>query len=268
MGLRWLLKRFGIFPNDYYNYLKDRKYTSRKFTDYCSAHNVTQSMSRAGCPYDNAPMERYFNTLKNELIYQHSLFQVASIMTTAGYTTTDYDVWPMLAKTVLVVVMFIGAMAGSTAGGIKVSRIVIAIKGAYINIRKLINPRYVSKAKFEGKTLEPNIINDVFAFITLYFFIFLAGIFLLSFDSVNGTMVRIVSDAGSYEVEHGFFSNFSAVLTCISNVGPAFEAVGPYSGFAGYNDFSTVVLTFIMMLGRLEILPVLILFNRRTWQKV
>lgn len=200
--------------------------------------------------------------------FRHSLFQVASIMTTAGYTTTDYDVWPMLAKTVLVVVMFIGAMAGSTAGGIKVSRIVIAIKGAYINIRKLINPRYVSKAKFEGKTLEPNIINDVFAFITLYFFIFLAGIFLLSFDSVNGTMVRIISDAGNYEVEHGFFSNFSAVLTCISNVGPAFEAVGPYSGFAGYNDFSTVVLTFIMMLGRLEILPVLILFNRRTWQKV
>ena len=200
--------------------------------------------------------------------FRHSLFQVSSLMTTAGYTTTDYDVWPMLAKTTLVVVMFIGAMAGSTAGGIKVSRIVMAVKGAYINVRKLINPRYVPKAKFEGKTLEQKTINDVFAFITLYFFIFLAGIFLLSFDGVNGTVVQIASDAGNYEVKHGFFSNFSAVLTCISNVGPAFEAVGPYSSFAGYNDFSTIILTFIMMLGRLEILPVLILFNRRTWKKI
>ncbi len=200
--------------------------------------------------------------------FRHSLFQVSSLMTTAGYTTTDYDAWPMLAKTTLIVVMFIGAMAGSTAGGMKVSRIVMAIKGAYINVRKLINPRYVPKAKFEGKTLEQKTINDVFAFITLYFFIFLASIFLLSFDGVNGTTVQIVSDAGNYEVKHGFFSNFSSVLTCISNVGPAFEAVGPYSNFAGYNDISTVILTFVMMLGRLEILPVLILFNKRTWKKV
>lgn len=203
-----------------------------------------------------------------EEAFRHSLFQVSSLMTTAGYTTTDYDVWPMLAKTSLVVVMFIGAMAGSTAGGIKVSRIVMAMKGAYINVRKLINPRYVPKAKFEGKTLEQKTINDVFAFITLFFFIFLAALFLLSFDGVNGTVVQIASDAGNYEIKHGFFSNFSAVLTCISNVGPAFEAVGPYSSFSGYSDFSTIILTLVMMLGRLEILPVLILFNKRTWKKI
>ena len=212
--------------------------------------------------------EAFPQVYTTEEAFRHSLFQVASLMTTAGYTTTDYDVWPMLGKMALVMVMFIGAMAGSTAGGIKVSRIVMAMKGAYINVRKLINPRYVPKAKFEGKTLEQKTINDVFAFITLYFFIFLAGLFLLSFDGVNGAVVQIASDAGNYEVEHGFFSNFSAVLTCISNVGPAFEAVGPYSSFAGYNDFSTVILTFIMMLGRLEILPVLILFNKRTWKKI
>lgn len=203
-----------------------------------------------------------------EEAFRHSLFQVASLMTTAGYTTTDYDVWPMLGKTALVMVMFIGAMAGSTAGGIKVSRIVISLKGAYINVRKLINPRYVPKAKFEGKTLESRTINDVFAFITLYFFIFLAALFLLSFDPINGQVLSIVSDAGEYNVEHGFFSNFSAVLTCISNVGPAFEAVGPYSSFAGYNNISMVVLTLTMLLGRLEILPVLILFNKRTWKKI
>ena len=212
--------------------------------------------------------EAFPQVYTTEEAFRHSLFQVASLMTTAGYTTTDYDVWPMLATMSLVMVMFIGAMAGSTAGGIKVSRIVIALKGAYINVRKMINPRYVPKAKFEGKTLENKTINDVFAFITLYFFMFLAALFLLAFDPVNGQIVSIASDAGSYSVEHGFFSNFSAVLTCISNVGPAFEAVGPYSSFAGYNGFSTIVLTFTMMLGRLEILPVLILFNRRTWTKV
>ena len=212
--------------------------------------------------------ENFPQTYTVEEAFRHSLFQVASLMTTAGYTTTDYHVWPMLATTALVIVMFIGAMAGSTAGGIKVSRIVMAMKGAYVNIRKLINPRYVPVTKFEGKTLEQKTIDDVFAFITLYFFIFFAAMLLLAFDPVNGQAVHIVSDAGEYTVKHGFFSNFSAVLTCISNVGPAFEAVGPYASFAPYSSFSKVVLTFTMMLGRLEILPVLILFNRRTWKRV
>ena len=212
--------------------------------------------------------ESFPQTYTTEEAFRHSLFQVASLMTTAGYTTTDYYVWPMLATTTLIIVMYIGAMAGSTAGGTKVSRIVIAMKGAYINVRKLINPRYVPKVKFEGKTLETQTINDVFAFITLYFFILLAVLFLLSFDPVNGQTVTIISDAGTYDVKHGFFSNFSAVLACISNVGPAFEAVGPYSSFAGYSGFSKIVLTFTMLLGRLEILPVLILFNKRTWKKI
>lgn len=203
-----------------------------------------------------------------EEAFRHSLFQVASLMTTAGYTTTDYHTWPMLATTTLVLVMFIGAMAGSTAGGIKVSRVVIALKGVCINTRKLIDPHYVPAAKFEGKTLEKKTVNDVFVFITLYFFIFLIALFLLSFDPVNGQLFTVTSDAGTYTVEHGFFSNFSAVLTCISNVGPAFEAVGPYSSFAAYSSLSKVVLTLTMMLGRLEILPVLILFNRRTWKRV
>ena len=213
------------------------------------------------------PFGAYPQSYTREEAFRHSLFQVASLMTTAGYTTTDYHVWPMLSATALVLVMFIGAMAGSTAGGIKVSRVVIAMKGAYINVRKLISPRYVPKAKFEGKTLETKTIDDVFAFITLYFFLFLAALFLLAFDPVNGQPLTITSDAGTYTVNHGFFSNFSAVLTCISNVGPAFEAVGPYASFAGYSGFSKIVLTLTMLLGRLEILPVLILFSRRTWKK-
>jgi len=212
--------------------------------------------------------EEFPQSYTTEEAFRHSLFQVASLITTTGFTTTDYHVWPMLATTTLILVMFTGAMAGSTAGGIKLSRIMMALKGSYINVRKLINPRYVPKAKFERKTLEQQTINDVFAFITLYLFILLATLFLLSFDPVNGQIATIVSDAGSYEVKHGFFTNFSAALACISNVGPGFEAVGPYAGYAEYSSFSKVILIFTMLLGRLEILPVLILFNKRTWKKI
>ena len=213
-------------------------------------------------------IEQFPQTYTIEEAFRHSLFQVASLITTAGFTTTDYHVWPMISVMALIVVMFTGAMAGSTSGGIKVSRIVIASKGTYINIRKLINPRYVPKAKFEGKTLEEKTINDVFSFITLYFFLLVLAMVLLAFDPINGQMVTIVSDAGTYTVEHGFFSNFSSVLSCISNVGPAFEAVGPYASFAGFSGFSKIILTFTMLLGRLEILPVLILFNPKTWKKI
>ncbi|MBE6675040.1 MAG: TrkH family potassium uptake protein [Ruminococcaceae bacterium] len=190
-----------------------------------------------------------------EEAFRHSLFQVSSIITTTGYTTANFDIWPEIAKAVLVILMFTGAMAGSTAGGIKMSRVVIAVKGTYVNVRKLINPRYVSKTKFEGKSLDEKTKNDVFAFITLYVFIILTVVLLLSFDPSN------------HDAEHGFFSNFSASLACISNIGPGFEAVGPYSSFACYNGFSKIVLTFTMLLGRLEILPVFILFTPRSWKK-
>lgn len=211
--------------------------------------------------------EAYPQVYTTEEAFRHSLFQVASLITTTGYTTTDYHMWPMVATMTLLVVMFTGGMAGSTAGGIKISRIVMAVKGVYINVRKLINPRYVPKAKFEGKTLDSKTINDVFAFITLYFFILIAVQFLLAFDPVNGQIVTIVSDASTYNVKHGFFSNFSAAVACISNVGPGFEAIGPYASYVGYNGFSKIVLTLTMLLGRLEILPVFILFSRRTWKK-
>ncbi|MBE6634748.1 MAG: TrkH family potassium uptake protein [Ruminococcaceae bacterium] len=203
-----------------------------------------------------------------EEMFRHSLFQVASLMTTTGFSSTDYNLWPMMARTVIILIMFIGAMAGSTAGGMKISRIVIAVKGAYVNVRKLINPRYVPKMKFEGKSLDEKTVNDVFSFITLYFFILFAAVFLLSFDPINGELVTVVSDAGEYVTEHGFLSNFSSALACISNIGPAMEAVGPYASYAGFSAFSKIVLIFTMIIGRLEILPVLILFNPKTWKRI
>ena len=212
--------------------------------------------------------EDFSQSYTTEEMFRHSLFQVASLLTTTGFTTTDYNVWPMVSKTVLLLAMFVGGMAGSTAGGIKVSRILIAFKGAYINVRTLINPRYVPKAKFENKTLETKTINDVFAFITLYFFILLGVFFLLAFDPVNGQTVTILSDAGTYQVTHGFASNFTATVACLSNIGPAFEAIGPYASYVAYSGFSKIILIFAMLMGRLEILPVLILFNKRTWKKI
>ena len=204
-----------------------------------------------------------------EETFRHSLFQVASIMTTTGFSTTDFGVWPMAATVVLMMIMFVGGMAGSTAGGMKVSRIAIAAKGTYINLRKLINPRYVPKAKLEGKPLEEKTINSVFSFITVYFFILFSAVFLLSFDPINGSAVNIVSDAyrEGYNVTHGFLSNFSASLACISNIGPGLEAVGPYSSYAGYSIFSKIILSLLMIIGRLEILPVFVLFSPRTWKR-
>ncbi len=203
-----------------------------------------------------------------EEAFRHALFQVASLATTTGFTTTDFSAWPMLATTVLLVLMLIGAMAGSTAGGIKVSRIGIAVKGTYIKLRKLINPRYVPKTKFDGKTLEEETVGNVFSFITLYFFILVAGLLVLSIDPVNGSTVTVTSDAGTYTVTHGFFTNFSAASACLSNIGPGFEAVGPYLGYMGYSVFSKIVLSLMMLIGRLEILPVFILFNPKAWKKI
>jgi trk system potassium uptake protein TrkH len=204
-----------------------------------------------------------------EEAFRHSLFQVASIITTTGFSTTDFALWPMAAIAVLIILMVVGAMAGSTAGGMKVSRLAIAAKGMYINLRKLINPRYVPKAKLEGKPLEEKTINNVFSYITVYFFILFGAVFLLSFDPINGSTLTVVSDAyrEGYEVTHGFFSNFSASLACISNIGPGLEAVGPYSSYAEYSVLSKILLSFLMLIGRLEILPVFVLFNPRTWKR-
>ena len=188
-----------------------------------------------------------------EETFRHSYFQVASIITTTGYSTTNYDLWPSLAKSVIVILMLSGAMAGSTGGGIKVSRFVIAIKGVGTRIKKLISPRQVVKAKFEGKTLEENTVNDVFAFLSLYFIIAFLLVVVLSIDP------NLPSDS--------FTTAITSAISCLSNIGPGLDAVGPYCSFSFYSDFSKVILTLAMLAGRLEILPVLILFSRKTWKK-
>ncbi len=198
-----------------------------------------------------------------EEAFRHAFFQVASIITTTGYSTTNFDIWPQLSKTIIVVLMFFGAMAGSTGGGMKISRIVIAFKSSLTRVRKLINPRYVAKTKFEGKILDETTSNDVFAFITMYVAILFIAVLIISCDPVNGQTVEVAG----ISLKHGFESNFTAALSCISNIGPGLSTVGPYGSFSIYNNFSTFVLTLTMLIGRLEILPVLILFTPRTWRR-
>lgn len=203
-----------------------------------------------------------------EEAFRHSFFQVASILTTTGYTTADFNTWPMISLAVIVFLMFLGGMAGSTAGGTKISRFVIGLKGFGITIRKLINPRYVPHAKLEGKTLSEKTITGVYSYYSLYFILLLLVVFLLSFDPVCGRETEIVlTDGTSYTVTHGFTTNFTASMSCLCNIGPGFEAVGPYASFAAYSGFSKILLTITMLVGRLEILPVLVLFSAKTWKK-
>ncbi len=232
-------------------------------------------------------MHSRFSTF--EECFRHVYFQVASIMTTTGYTTTNFAKWAELSKFVIIVLMICGAMAGSTGGGMKISRIVIATKGVGHNIKKLIKPRHVVKSRFEGKHLEQSTIHDVFGFLTMYVFILIVVVGILSFDPINGKRIVIsennqinnVNEMKIEEIEeinndisnntqivtHGFLSNFTATISCLSNIGPGLEAVGPYSSFAEYSLFSKVILTITMLIGRLEILPVLILFSPKTWKK-
>lgn len=177
-------------------------------------------------------------------------FQVSSIITTTGYSTTDFNLWPGFSKAILLILMFIGGCAGSTAGGLKVSRVMLLGKATGREIRQMLRPRSVNTVKFEGKQIEDSTLRNCTTYFALYMFCFVI-IFLA------------VSAVESFDFE----TNFSAVTTCFNNVGPGLGAVGPLESFAGYSDFSTLVLTFAMLLGRLEIFPLIITLSPSTWIK-
>ena len=183
-----------------------------------------------------------------------SAFQVSSIITTTGYSTANFDLWPGLSKAIIFLLMFIGGCAGSTAGGLKVSRVMIMIKSIGREIRKLLHPRSVNTVKLEGKVLDEATLNNTGAYFIIYMVIFLIVFLLISFENF-GAGVNM------------FETNFSAVTACINNIGPGFGGVGPASSFAAYSDFSTVILSFTMLLGRLEIFPLLLAMSPSTWSR-
>ncbi|MBR4071612.1 MAG: TrkH family potassium uptake protein [Clostridia bacterium] len=177
-------------------------------------------------------------------------FQVSSIITTTGYVTTDFNLWPTLSKAILLILMFIGGCAGSTAGGLKVSRVMILGKAIGKEIRQMLRPRSVNTVKFEGKQIEDSTLRNCTTYFSLYMLCFVV-LFLL------------LCAIETYDFE----TNFTAVSACFNNVGPGFGAVGPTSNFDGYSDVSTLALTFAMLLGRLEIFPLIITLSPSTWTK-
>lgn len=185
---------------------------------------------------------------------KHSAFQVASIISTSGFVTTDFTHWPVLPQIVLFLLFFVGACAGSTGGGLKVSRVIILLKTSFRELKRSLSPRTVVNVKFEGKPLDASIYNGVMAYFVLYITIFIVSALLLSFaPNVTST---------------NYLHNFTAVASCLNNVGPGFGAIGPYGNFADFNIFSKIVLIFDMLAGRLELLPMLLLFNPKVWRKI
>ncbi|MBE6807607.1 MAG: TrkH family potassium uptake protein [Ruminococcaceae bacterium] len=181
---------------------------------------------------------------------RHAAFQASSIITTTGYATTDFNLWPMFAKCVLVLLMFIGASAGSTGGGLKVSRVMLVGKAVGRELKRLVHPRSVGVIRLEGKRVEEPVVQSATAYVALYFLLFGAAFLLLCLEPL-------------FDLE----SNFTAVAACINNIGPGLGAVGPTGSFADYSALSKVVLSFAMLLGRLEIYPLVLALMPGTWTK-
>lgn len=179
-----------------------------------------------------------------------AFFQVTSISSTTGFSTVDFDQWPTLSRMILVLLMFIGACAGSTAGGLKVSRAVLLFKTTRREIRHLLHPRSVTSVRFEGKPVDSATLISIGTYFALYMGLFAAFWFIVSFQP-------------------GFdgVTNFTAVASCLNNIGPGLNLVGPAASYAGYSPFFKVVLAFAMLFGRLEIYPMLISLSPSTWLK-
>ncbi len=179
----------------------------------------------------------------------HAAFSVASLISTTGYATADFDMWPALSKTVLVVVMFIGACAGSTGGGIKVSRILILFKSARQEIDKSVHPHRVRRIIMDKRVVESDVIRSTNMFLIAYVLLFAVSVLLVSFDDLD------------------LVTNFTAVTATINNIGPGLSLVGPTRNFGLFSVFSKSVLIFDMLAGRLELFPMLALFMPSTWRK-
>ncbi|MEE1010413.1 MAG: potassium transporter TrkG, partial [Acutalibacteraceae bacterium] len=174
---------------------------------------------------------------------------VASIITTTGFSSTNFDTWPVIAKFVLVFLMFVGACAGSTGGGMKVSRILILIKSGFREIKKAINPRSIKTVKVDKRSVDEPVVKSVSVFFATYMIVLAVSIFILS---LNGKDLVTTS---------------SAVIACMGNIGPGLGEVGPYGNFADFSVLSKLVLCFDMLAGRLELIPMLMIFSPYAWSR-
>ncbi len=180
---------------------------------------------------------------------RHAAFQVASIVTTTGFATTDFDLWPSFSKTILLCLMFVGACAGSTGGGMKVGRLLLIFKNLRRSIHRFISPNQVQVVRNNDRVISEEVLNNTNAYLAAYGILIIASFIVVSWDG------------------YGIATNFSAVVSCFNNIGPGLEAVGPTCNFGGYSILSKLVLILDMLAGRLEIFPILVLFSRRTWKR-
>ena len=180
---------------------------------------------------------------------RHAFFQVGSIITTTGFATTDFDLWPSMSKTILTVLMFIGACAGSTGGGMKVSRLVILFKTIKKELSLISHPREVRKIRMDGHVVAHTILRSTNVFLVIYFVLLLGSTLLISVD------------------EFDFTTNFTAVASALNNIGPGFNRVGPAQNFSIFSGFSKLVLMFDMLAGRLELFPMMALLLPSTWKR-
>ena len=188
-----------------------------------------------------------FDTAEETL--RHSFFQVTSIMTTTGFASTDFNLWPSFAKMILMLLMFIGACAGSTGGGIKVSRIMLTVKAVNREAYSMIHPRSIRRIRMNGHAIDNEMVRSVLTYLSTYVIIFALSLLIISLNGFS------------------FETTFSAVSAAINNIGPGFDAVGPMSNFNAFSPLSKIVLIFDMIAGRLELYPVLILLSPGTWKR-
>ena len=178
-----------------------------------------------------------------------AFFQVSSIITTTGYASTDFNLWPTYSRTVICILTFIGACAGSTAGGLKISRIIIFFKAARQDLNKMLHTHAVTTVRFEGKPLDEKVLRGVHNYFNIYMLLLAVSVLLISLDGFD------------------LVTTFTSVLTCFNNVGPGLEVVGPMGNFAGFSAPAKLLLSFDMLAGRLELYPMLALFSPRLWRK-
>ena len=188
-----------------------------------------------------------YGTLEETI--RHAAFQVSTIMTTTGYSTTDFDLWPSFSKTILLMLMVVGASAGSTGGGFKCIRVLLLFKILRRNIRQVLNPRKVMVVRSNGKVVDEKVLSNTNAYLAAYVVIIILSVLLISLDGFD------------------FETNMSAVLACFNNIGPGMAAVGATCNYSAYGVFSKIILTVDMLAGRLEIFPILVLLTRSTWTR-
>jgi trk system potassium uptake protein TrkH len=188
-----------------------------------------------------------YSTLEETI--RHSAFTVGTIMSTTGYATTDFDLWPSFAKSVVVLMMFCGACAGSTGGGFKQIRLLLLWRSLRRNLHRSMHPSEVRAIHVNGRAIDEGIIHNTHAYLVAYVIIIIVSVLIISLDGFN------------------FETNFTAVMATLNNIGPGLSQVGPTCNFSGYSDLSKLVLTADMLAGRLEIYPMLILISKSAWKK-